>query len=89
MLLLPLFSARPGEEEGLWCRSKRHRLLFSFFFVFFWCAVKRMKRRRFDQNLPFHLNENWRQNGSNFISALQFARFFTVVLGFGFLQSSP
>jgi hypothetical protein len=28
MLLLPLFSARPGEEEGLWCRSKRHRLLF-------------------------------------------------------------
>jgi len=28
MLLLPLFSARPGEEEGLWCRSKRHHLLF-------------------------------------------------------------
>ena len=33
MLLLPLFSARPGEEAGLWCRSKRHRLLFlSLFF---------------------------------------------------------
>jgi len=55
MLLLPLFSACPGEEEGLWCRSKRHCLLPLFFF-----SVKRMKRRRFDQNTSFHLNENWR-----------------------------
>jgi len=30
MLLLPL--ARPGEEEGLWCRSKRHRLLLLLLF---------------------------------------------------------
>jgi len=35
MLLLPLFSARPGKEEGLWYRSKRHRSLLSFFFFFF------------------------------------------------------
>jgi len=84
MLLLPLFSACPGEEEGLWCRSKRHRLLLFFFF-----AVKRMKRRRFDQNTQFHLNKNWRRKEFNFRSALHFARFFTMVLGFGFLQSSP
>jgi len=31
-LLLPLFSVCPGEEEGLWCRSKRHPLLISLFF---------------------------------------------------------
>jgi hypothetical protein len=86
MLLLPLFSACPGEEEGLWCRSKRHRLLL---LLFFFLAVKRMKRRRFDQNAPFHLNKNWRQKEFNFRSALHFARFFTMVLGFGFLQLSP
>ena len=34
-------------------------LSLSFFF-----PVKCMKRRRFDQNASFHLNENWRQNGS-------------------------
>jgi hypothetical protein len=56
---------------------------------FFFVAVKRMKRRRFDQNAPFHLNKNWRQKEFNFKSALHFARFFTMVLGFGFLQSSP
>jgi len=32
MLLLPLFSACTGEEEGLWCRSNRHHLLIPFFF---------------------------------------------------------
>jgi len=77
------------------CASRgRRRLMvsfktapFAFFFLFF--LVKCMKRRRFDQNAPFHLNENWRQNGSNFRSALQFARFFTMVLDFGFLQLSP
>jgi hypothetical protein len=56
---------------------------------FFFLAVKRMKRRRFDQNAPFHLNKNWRQKEFNFRSALHFARFFTMVLGFGFLQLSP
>jgi hypothetical protein len=30
-LLLPLFSARPREEEDIWCRSKQHR--FCFFFL--------------------------------------------------------
>ena len=30
MLLLPLLSACAGEEESLWCRSQRHRLLFFF-----------------------------------------------------------
>jgi hypothetical protein len=28
---LPMFSARPKEEEDVWCRSKRHRFG-SFFF---------------------------------------------------------
>jgi hypothetical protein len=60
---------------------------FASFFFFF--AVKRMKRRRFDQNAQFHLNKNWRRKEFNFRSALHFARFFTMVLGFGFLQSSP
>jgi hypothetical protein len=23
---------RPGEEEDIWCRSKRHRFFFFFFF---------------------------------------------------------
>jgi hypothetical protein len=32
MLLLPLFSARPGEKENIGCRSKRHRFCFFFFF---------------------------------------------------------
>jgi len=31
-LLLPLSSARLGEKEDLWCRSKWHCLLLSLFF---------------------------------------------------------
>jgi len=27
-----LSSARPWEEEDIWCRSKQHRFYFSFFF---------------------------------------------------------
>ena len=40
-----------GKKKGEQCRSKRHRsaLLFLFFFSF-------MKRRRFGENVPFHLN---------------------------------
>jgi hypothetical protein len=48
-----IFSACPGEEEGLWCRSKRHRLLIPLFFL-----KQCMKRRRFTQNAPFHLKGN-------------------------------
>jgi len=51
-LFLPLFSACLGEEEGLWCRSKRHRLLIPFF------LKQCTKRRRFTQNAPFHLKGN-------------------------------
>jgi len=52
-LLLPLFSACPGEEGGLWCRSKRHRLLIPLFFL-----KQCMKRHRFTPNAPFHLKGN-------------------------------
>jgi hypothetical protein len=52
-LLLPLFFVCPGEEEGLWCRSKRHPLLISLFFL-----KQCMKRRRFTQNTPFYLKGN-------------------------------
>jgi hypothetical protein len=38
--------------------------------------VKCMKRRRFYQNAPFHLNRNWHQNTSDSKSVLQFACFF-------------
>jgi hypothetical protein len=38
-----------------------------------------MKRHRFDQNAPFHLNGNWRQNASYSKS----------VLNLWFIQSSP
>jgi hypothetical protein len=84
-LLLPLFSTRQGEEEDLWCRSKRHRFCFFFLFSFLKC----MKQRRFSQNMPFHLDGNWLQNASDSKSGLQFARFFILVFGFGFLQLSP
>jgi hypothetical protein len=80
----------------LYASRRKRRLMvpfktapFALLFLLFFFVVKCMKRRRFDQNALFHLNENWCQNGSNFKSALQFARFFTMVLGFGFLQSSP
>jgi hypothetical protein len=38
-----------GKKKDEQCRSKRHR---SFFFFF----IKCMKRRRFGENAPFHLN---------------------------------
>ena len=50
--LLPLFSAHLGEEERLQCRSKK-ALFWAFYFFFKQC----MKRRRFRQNTPFHLNK--------------------------------
>jgi len=56
-LLLPLFSARPREEEDIWCRSKQHRFCFFFF--------KCMKRRWLLQNTPFNLDGNWCQNASD------------------------
>ena len=51
-LLLPLFSARPGEEERLQSRSKRHH--FKLFFFNEQC----MKWRRFGPNASFHLKGN-------------------------------
>jgi hypothetical protein len=51
----PFFPSSPlrdrGEEDEQ-CRSKRHRSSHIFFFFFFEC----MKRRRFGENAPFHLN---------------------------------
>jgi len=47
--------------------SKRHRFI-SFFF-------QHMKRRRLSQNVPFHLNENWRQSARFHVSPSFCARF--------------
>jgi hypothetical protein len=54
----PFFPSSPlqclgGKKKEEQCRSKRHRSAPSlFFFFFFEC----MKRRRFGENAPFHLN---------------------------------
>jgi hypothetical protein len=37
-----------------------------------------MKRRRFGQNAPFHLNKTRRQNASNFKSALNYLLFISI-----------
>jgi hypothetical protein len=42
-----------GKKKDEQCRSKRHRSALSFFFFFFFEC---MKRRRFGENAPFHLN---------------------------------
>jgi recombinational DNA repair ATPase RecF len=56
-----------GKKKEKQCRLKTTIFVFPFF-----CG-KCMKRRRFFQNAPFHLNGNWRQNVSDFKSVLQFA----------------
>jgi hypothetical protein len=71
-LLLPLFSACPGEEEGLWCRSKRHRLLIPLFFF-----------ETVHETAPFYpkravsFKRKWRQSMSNLKLRFQFARVFS------------
>jgi hypothetical protein len=62
------FRGKKKEEQ---CRSKRH--CSGFFFFFF-----NMKRRRFGQNAPFHLNKTRRQNASNFKSALNYLLFISI-----------
>jgi hypothetical protein len=52
---LSSFAAHLGEEGG-GTLSLKTTLFCSFFFY--------MKRRRFEQNAPFHLNKIWRQNTS-------------------------
>jgi hypothetical protein len=63
------YLARPGEEEDPQCRQNS-TVWASLFFLNEQCV----KRHRFSQNTPFHLNENWRQNASNSKSGLEFAR---------------
>ena len=50
--LFPSSPLRDRGEEDEQCRSKRHRSALSFSFFFLEC----MKRRRFGENAPFHLN---------------------------------
>jgi len=64
---LPLLHAQ-GKKKKKQCRLKTapfHLLLF----------FQRMKRRRFSQNAPFHLNENWRQSARFHVSPSFCARF--------------
>ena len=70
-LLLPLFSACPGEEESLWCRSKRHRLLIP---LFFFEIVH--ETASFYPKHAVSFKRKWRQNVSNSKLGLQFARIF-------------
>jgi hypothetical protein len=90
-----------GEKHGtnassspVLCASKgrrRHMVPFkmTLFLLLFFFPMNCMKQRRFSQNASFHLNGNWRQNVSDSKSGLQFACLFILVIGFGFLQSSP
>jgi len=50
---------------------------------------KHMKRRRFYENAPFHLNGNWRQSLSDFKSVLQFARVLVWSLVLDFFNQVP
>jgi hypothetical protein len=52
---LPLLHVQ-GKKKKKHCRLKTAPFHLSFFFF------QLMKRRRFSQNAPFHLNENWRQS---------------------------
>jgi len=71
------------EEEGETVPSKNGTVLYIYIYI-----GKCMKRRRCLQNMPFHLNGNRRQSVLVFKSVLQLVRFCSLVLGFGFLQSS-
>jgi hypothetical protein len=64
---LPLLHVRGRRRRNI-AASKRHRFISLFFF-------QRMKRRRFSQNAPFHLNENWRQSARLQVNPSIFARF--------------
>ena len=67
-------AARLGEEERGTLSLKRHfSCLFLSFFLFY-----NMKRRRFRQNVPFHLNETRRQNTSIYKSALNYLLFISI-----------
>ena len=66
-------AARSGEEERGTVSFKTTPFWYyslSFFF--------NMKRRRFGQNAPFHLNKTRRQNASNFKSALNHLLFISI-----------
>jgi hypothetical protein len=72
-LLLPLFSAHPGEEERLQCRfvqcrSKRH--CFGLFLFLFFFNEQCMKRHHFGQNAPFHLKGKGNKNMPEFTLVL-------------------
>jgi len=72
LFFLPLLHVQ-GKKKEEQCRSKQHRsgIILSLFFF-------NMKRRRFGQNAPFHLNKTRRQNASNFKSALNHLLFISI-----------
>jgi hypothetical protein len=67
-LPFPCCTSRGRRRRNI-AASKRHRFISLFFFF------QRMKRRRFSQNAPFHLNENWRQSARLQVNPSIFARF--------------
>jgi len=69
LFFLPLLHVQGEEERGT---VSFKTTLFWFFFFF------NMKRRRFGQNAPFHLNKTRRQNASNFKSALNYLLFISI-----------
>jgi len=68
LFFLPLLHVQ-GKKKEEQCRSKRHCSGIFFF---------NMKRRRFGQNAPFHLNKTRCQNASNFKSALNYLLFISI-----------
>ena len=82
LLIMRRCEWRPRKKKEKQCRLKT-ALLYIYIYI-----GKCMKRRRCLQNMPFHLNGNRRQSVLVFKSVLQLVRFCSLVLGFGFLQSS-
>jgi hypothetical protein len=73
-------AACPGEEEEETMPPQNSTVSSLSLSVFF---LKCMERRRFAQNAPFHLNENWSSQSFNLRA------FCILVIGLGFLQLSP
>jgi hypothetical protein len=87
IFFFPCF-ARPGEEEDIWCRLKRHHFCFFFFFFFFAWTLDEMapffpKRA---VSFKWELAPKMRQIQNQ---ALNLSVFCILVLGLGFLQLSP
>jgi len=87
IFFFPCF-ARPGEEEDIWCRLKRHHFCFFFFSFFFAWTLDEMAPffPKHAVSFKWELAPKMRQIQNQ---ALNLSVFCILVLGLGFLQLSP